>query len=357
MTAYYNENDPKAAAWIQEMMNDGLIAPGDVDTRSIEDITPNELRNYTQCHFFAGIGVWSYALRKAGWPDGRPVWTGSCPCQPFSSAGKRGGIVDERHLWPAWYWLISECQKSWGDPFTIFGEQVASKDGLTWLDIVQTDLEAAGYAVGAKDFCSSGFGAPHIRQRLFFVADYERLGRRGRSDGNTTGCSGPLQVKGRGDVIGLADANNIKLSRIENPAEPTGFAGTSYDRGIGRLADAECGAGQLSPETGRHDRNEVAGNGSTGVMGNSDNAGSQGRCLRSIESTGECTPRTAGPVNGFWRGANWVYCRDGKWRPFEPTAFPLANGSPGRVGLLRGAGNAINAEQATEFIISCRQIL
>ena len=153
MSAYYNEHDPKAAAWLRELINRGLIAPGFVDERSIEDVIPDELAGYTQCHFFAGIGVWSYALRQAGWSDDRPVWTGSCPCQPFSAAGKRTGTADERHLWPAFFHLISQCR-----PDVVFGEQVASKDGLTWLDLVRSDLEGASYAVGAADLCAAGFG-------------------------------------------------------------------------------------------------------------------------------------------------------------------------------------------------------
>ncbi|MEM8149780.1 DNA cytosine methyltransferase, partial [Morganella morganii] len=125
MTAYYNEIDPFAAQWLRNLIAAGHIAPGVVDERSIEDVTPDDLRGFTQCHFFAGVGVWSLALRRAGWPDDKPVWTGSCPCQPFSAPGKRKGFADERHLWPAFFHLISECK-----PGVIFGEQVASKDGL-----------------------------------------------------------------------------------------------------------------------------------------------------------------------------------------------------------------------------------
>lgn len=110
MSAYYNEIDPFAAQWLRELIKAGHIAPGEVDTRSIENVAADDLAGFTQCHFFAGIGTWSYALRCAGWPDDRPVWTGSCPCQPFSAAGKRKGTADERHLWPAFFRLISQCR-------------------------------------------------------------------------------------------------------------------------------------------------------------------------------------------------------------------------------------------------------
>jgi DNA (cytosine-5)-methyltransferase 1 len=58
----------------------------------------------------------------------------------------------------------------------------------------------------------------------------------------------------------------------------------------------------------------------------------------------------AGAVNGFWRNAVWLPCRDGKARPVEPGTFPLVDGTPARVVRLRGYGNAINAEQACAFI-------
>jgi DNA (cytosine-5)-methyltransferase 1 len=165
MEAYYNEIDPFASQWLVNLVAARAVAPGFVDSRSIVEVSPEDLASYTQCHFFAGIGVWSYALKQSGWPDTLPVWTGSCPCQPFSVAGKRKGFSDQRHLWPNWFRLISICQ-----PPIIFGEQVASPDGLAWLDNVQSDLENAGYAFAAVDTCAAGFGAPHLRQRLYWVA-------------------------------------------------------------------------------------------------------------------------------------------------------------------------------------------
>lgn len=167
MAVYYNEIDSHAIAWLKELIKENLLPRGDIDERSICDVKSEDLKNYSQCHFFAGVGGWPLALRQAGWPQDRQVWTGSCPCQPFSSAqgGKQKGFKDKRHLWPEFYRLIRECH-----PNTIFGEQVASKDGLVWLDTVCTDMENTDYAIGACDSCAAGYGAPHIRQRLYWVA-------------------------------------------------------------------------------------------------------------------------------------------------------------------------------------------
>ena len=121
MMAYYNEFDKKKCAMLSQLMKDGLIMKGDIDDRSIADVRAADLKGYARCHFFAGVGLWEHALQLAGWEEDRPVWTGSCPCQPFSSAGRQKGKADDRHLWPAWFNLIKELR-----PATIFGEQVAS---------------------------------------------------------------------------------------------------------------------------------------------------------------------------------------------------------------------------------------
>lgn len=163
--AIYNEIEPYTAEWLDNLITAGHIAPGRVDRRSISDLTPADVAGPGQRHFFAGIGGWSYALRLAGIEDSADIWTGSCPCQPFSGAGKGLGVRDPRHLWPAWFELIRQCR-----PPTVLGEQVASRDGLAWLDLVRADMEGCGYAFGASDLCAAGVGAPHIRQRLYFVA-------------------------------------------------------------------------------------------------------------------------------------------------------------------------------------------
>jgi DNA (cytosine-5)-methyltransferase 1 len=317
--AYYNEIDPKAAAWLRELVKGGYIAPGDVDNRSIEDVLPSELANYAQCHFFAGIGGWSYALRRAGWPDDRPVWTGSCPCQPFSAAGKGAGFADERHLWPAWHWLIRQCQ-----PNIIFGEQVAN--ALAWWDLVSTDLEGEGYTSGAAIIGAHSVGAPHIRQRLYWLAESGSYGRQRRQDAKR------LAVEN--STFGREGVRNV---------EPCG--------GYGKLAESprqyDCWRGDSRR------RGQEPTDGSPNVLAYPHRERQQERRELHSES-GLLDSREAAakwhPIGVCWEGAEYVACSDGKARPIEPGTFPLAHGVPHRVGLLRGYGNAIVADQAQAFI-------
>lgn len=165
MNTYYNEWDKSKCAWLRELARRKLITPGTIDARDINDVIPAELSAFRRVHLFAGIGGWDYALRLAGWPEELPIWTASLPCQPFSDAGKRTGVADTRHLFPAVHWLISQCR-----PPIIVGEQVASPAGILWFDTVSARLESEGYAVATFVLPASSVGAPHRRRRQFWLA-------------------------------------------------------------------------------------------------------------------------------------------------------------------------------------------
>jgi DNA (cytosine-5)-methyltransferase 1 len=328
LRAYYNEIDPFAAAQLRELMHAGWITKGDVDERSIEDVVPNDLNGYDRIHFFAGFGVWDYCLNQVLWGKSR-VWTGSCPCQPFSAAGKGAGFTDERHLWPAFFHLIDQCR-----PLTVFGEQVASKHGLAWFDLVQADMEGAGYACGAVDSCAAGFGAPHIRQRLYWVA-YTKSGRWGKKQPNPEGQGGFVD---NGAHDRLDNTIGTRLERLawdgdktnvrQKPSGSTPTSGTSC-----RLGDSiSHGFGAGRDHNGEHDR---------GQLGAVCNAGFKS---------------TTGPTNGFWRDADWLFCRDGKWRTVVATHVTLADGpSSGMVRMCHESAIKKKEEISNERLCALRQ--
>lgn len=326
MAAYYNDADPAACAWLRELIAAGLLPPGEVDGRSILEVEPADLRGFAQCHFFAGIGGWPHALRLAGVAGDQSVWTGSPPCQPFSQAGQRKGQDDDRHLAPAFLRLVAACR-----PGLVFGEQVASAAVLgpsgrtagteaegaaawAWFDALAADLEASSYAVAAADLPAAGIGAPHIRQRLFFGA--VALGPGGLGHRLGAGSQGRIGMPGGADQCA---------------ARPAGLAGG--------LADGDGGfARDGSVQRCRQHRCEPPDGKAGGLVDLADPAGT-------------------GATDGVWRAADWLLCRDGRWRPVEPGTFPLAHGVSGRMGLLRGYGNAIVPPLAAEFVTAFMESL
>lgn len=293
MSAFYNEIDPAAAHVLRTLIADGVIAPGVVDTRPIQELQPHDLAGFTQVHLFAGGGLWSVAARLARWPDDRPLWTGSCPCQPFSAAGKRRGRSDERHLWPDMARLVRACR-----PPVVVGEQVAGSAGLDWVDGVADDLAGADYACRTVDIPAAAVDAPHIRQRLYWVAvdNAERAGLEGlaRHGDGETGRSLAHRP------VAAADGGDVDDADREGRLQPQGAV--SLERGWRGDADARR-------------------NGS------------------------------------FWSGADWIACHDGKARRAKPGIRLLVDGVPGRVGLWRIAGNAIVPQLAAAVLAALRETL
>ena len=345
----YNEIDPYCADWLRSLVQSQLIPPGHVDERPIQDVPPKDLAPYIQCHFFAGLGGWPQALALAGIGPDRPLWTGSCPCQSFSQAGQSRGFADERHLWPFWFHLIEQSR-----PDLVFGEQVSSKLALEWFDLVHSDLESAGYAVGVSDLCAAGVGAPHIRQRLWFVADANE-GRSGRNARAIFGAQAEAERRLRGEPDG---------------SESGGAVGELGDTRGPRLQERECD-GRIQREALESSEGQAAIGGSdAGGMVNSESeqVGLSRRARQSRISDGELgdaehggcevgqsawrrADATLSPSSqSFWTPCDWLPCTDGKARPVEPGTFPLAHGVPARVAKLRALGNAIVPQVAAAFI-------
>jgi DNA (cytosine-5)-methyltransferase 1 len=362
---YYNENDPYAAQWLRNLQEAGLIPKGVVDERDIQNVQPEDLSEFTQLHFFAGIGGWPYALQLTNWGT-RPVWTGSCPCQPFSGAGKRKGNTDERHLWPAWFNLIRQRQ-----PPTIFGEQVASKDALKWFDLVSSDLESENYTVGAADLCAASVKAPHIRQRLFFMAhangrnssvgELQRSGeyRQFSEDSSATfrmahakSSTGGLSIQSRGSQQkGSQSCGSSKIGQLGDPnwqglegwdkhtrehSDSFPIREDGQPNSVANTDDSEWRQKRIGRENGRDREN----------YGRQEAHSKLGTC-------GEVYP---------WNNPEWLPCTDGKARPTQPGLFPLVDGvsfrladgrtrqKVSRTKTLRGIGNAIVPQVAAAFI-------
>lgn len=242
------------------------------------------------CHFFAGVGGWPYALRLAGWPDERPVWTGSCPCQPYSSAGKGKGDQDDRNLWPDFFRLIRECR-----PECVIGEQVENAIGHGWLDGISADLEGEKYAVGSVVLGAHSAGAPHIRQRLYWVAKSNRERHNWRE--NSAGASRP--VEHRQTETGFRDSwmaesrcGGVRGSGQQLGREASGVCGTARQQrvrpdnwnggNIGSVADSENNG---TPNDGWPEESDAERDGSTDGLANG-------------ESRHESWPRKPGQVIG-----------------------------------------------------------
>lgn len=361
--AYYNELNRSAAAWLRELILEGHIAPGDVDERSIVDVKSSDLKGYGQCHFFAGIGGWSLALRRSNIPDDAPVWTGSCPCQPFSNAGKKKGLADERHLWPHFFRLIKECK-----PFITFGEQVSTAIRMGWLDRVFDDLESVGYETAASVLTASIVGAPHIRSRIFFGAlsknfsllenkNGNNIDRRNSSINIWTGAGSSREcIKGdleehssnRDGICSQAE-RNTDARRQDNSGD---YGPSEADREQFRVANS----GSERCEGDQRDGSSVTEGESDGYsVQRSNNSRMEyserewvsrrdqpgfGTDRKQVGQSQVGTDSSIDPSNrcenvSFWKSYSLVHCSDGKARRVESIAREMVDGIPDSLGLVR----------------------
>ena len=366
--AFYNDNNPYCCTWLESLISDRIIPYGIVECCSIKRLDPTRLARYTQVHLFAGMGGWPYALRLAGWPDDRPIWTGSCPCQPFSVAGRGKGRRDKRHLWPDMYRLIRL-----GRPACIMGEQVAGAAGYDWFDGVRANLEKENYEARAVDIPACGVGAPHIRQRLYWVAHARRasISRRGNTK-NVVGATREIEEvekEREWDGYTIGDGRSV-----------SGFAGLEKSASS-RRQKARSNALQSQLE----ESERRSGNGADG-LGHIHQTRSQRRVIHFGEYACELFIRETSvdgggleyatldgwgegrPQHEVWRGREPIANSgsahagfwddyvlvgpdpDGMYRRVKPGIRLLADGVPNRISKLGALGNSIVPQLAEQVI-------
>ena len=166
------------------------------------------------------------------------ILTGGFPCQPYSSAGKRLGKEDERHLWPEMLRAIREIQ-----PGYVVGENVS---GLTnWnggmvFDEVQADLETEGYEVLPFLLPACAVNAPHRRDRIWFIAYSKKANRRNA-----------LHTRARGDgITGMGNAWTI-TDTTSLRKRPRAKEQGKDERGWQQLEGAEQGSDSNNHGKGR----------------------------------------------------------------------------------------------------------
>lgn len=424
MKSYYNEFSKFPAEWIRNLIVAGIVPGGCVDERSISDVQADDLAGFRQFHAFCGVGGWPIALQEAGWPESEPVFTGSAPCQPFSSAGKQKGIADDRHLWPEFLRLIAACR-----PPHIFGEQVSGRkvtgklfpqrawkrlepearraaeeeDREAWFRHVQTDLERIGYVVGHCVFPACSVGAPHARQRLYW---YARLLDDTEGERREV-CDTSNEREAHAQIDTSSDSSDSTVDRRGSGAQYVGDDRRTYGK---RGKEAERSAIEEEIER-RKNTMDAEPYGVPEQLADTTGDGQYKReyaknMVREAEEKQEhepvkhangppdcCTDVRPGPTNGHWGAADWIFCRDNKWRPIKSRSSPLSYGLPGRTskmrtwirlmgfspkvaeeifrmskeiiqearssrnGQLAGYGNAIVIPQAVEFIRACMEEL
>jgi len=272
----------------------GQVEWADYPTKVLEKHWPNvprwrDIRELTYDKFVERTGLRTVDLISGGFP-----------CQPFSVAGKQKGKRDDRYLWPEMLRVIREIKPTW-----VLGENVPGILRIAGKTVCE-DLEREGYAVAVFNFEAAAVGAPHRRERVFFVGERTTME-------NTS--------HGRCKQQGI-------LSQQQRRAESCGTG-----KGCSEWASSSMPEDVADTERvyvqGQHNRQEQ------GQL--------RGSCRRAVESD----------VGGVAHGIPcWL---DGYWR-VEPDIPRVATGVKNRVGRLKCLGNAVVPQQVYPILQAIAEI-
>ena len=246
------------------------------------------------------------------------IITGGFPCQPFSVAGKQQGTSDDRHLWPEMFRIIKAFK-----PRFVIGENVRGivniQDGVVF-ETVCTNLEDEGYEIQPFNIPAAGVGAPHRRERIWFIAVREDVA-------NTIGNDEGREIsRSDEETRGIQEEHRTEHSTTGQ------FSRTSEirngDNGYENVADTKS-IGSDVGGLGQH-QGERSGQEEIGGASSQDDTNSYGKRLEGFRSehklrNSEEEEQTS--RNGWWS--------------VEPNVGRVAHGVPGRVYRLKGLGNSI----------------
>ena len=306
------------------------------------------------------------------------ILTGGYPCQPFSSAGKRLGEEDPRHLWPYILDIIKAIR-----PVRCFFENVEGHISLGLREVV-SDLESLGYKVAWGIFSAREVGAPHQRKRVYIMADSNngqrelkdkeiRTGRDASVDGGKyLADSGGSDDEG--SELGDSQHNGLSASTFGRGANPTSNntaqgqnEASKFERaskpnsgsdlsGAYILADSDSTRLRQSDQEDARQSSEQSDSGGfqSGNAANANSEGLEGRLQRgSVDTQG----RQEQEIRYAAQRSNWRGGRGHSTWPPEPSVGRVVDGCANRVDRIRLLGNGVVPQTAAKaWLFLCAEL-
>jgi DNA (cytosine-5)-methyltransferase 1 len=309
----------------------GQVEWADYPTKVLEKHWPDvprwrDIRELTYDKFVERTGLRTVDLISGGFP-----------CQPFSVAGKQKGKRDDRYLWPEMLRVISEIKPTW-----VLGENVPGILQIAGKTVCE-DLEREGYAVAVFNFEAAAVGAPHRRDRVFFVGERTTMENTSHGRCKQQGILSQQQRRAESFGTGKGCSNWASSTMPEDVADTNNQHDDYSGHGTGEICreqeQAEIFRVMADTNRNRTQRDKSEHWQRCGVE-----QGSQG-----LRGNGQFESGLGMLVDGL------PYWLDGYWR-VEPNIPRVATGVKNREDRLKCLGNAVVPQQVYPILRAIAEI-